>query len=254
MISHLQKQTGQAIINIFETGLVHGDYSVLSVLADDPGLISYGRAQTTLSSGHLGRLITAYCQDPQARDGAALRPYATGLRKRLRESLYNYPLHRALRRAGSDPIMQALQDVYVDEQFWHPATAAAQQADISSALGTSVVYDSFIHGNWEAMYQEAREGYAGMGWGEHALVRRYIAVRWAWLARHPRQILRKTVYRMETFHLLCQQENWRLTLPLVVRGIQISAKTFSTQEKTGMSSRRALFYQLALACLQKTMK
>ena len=56
-----QTKTAQAIVNVFETGRVQGDYGNVTVLAGDTGHLTYGRAQTTLSSGNLALLVHAYC-------------------------------------------------------------------------------------------------------------------------------------------------------------------------------------------------
>ena len=52
-LTKTQKRTAQAIVNIFETGRVHGDYGQVTLLAGDTGHLTYGRAQTTLASANL---------------------------------------------------------------------------------------------------------------------------------------------------------------------------------------------------------
>lgn len=59
-LTPLQKNTAQAIVNIFETGRPFGDYARVSVLAGDAGHLSYGRSQVSLASGMLGELLTEY--------------------------------------------------------------------------------------------------------------------------------------------------------------------------------------------------
>jgi chitosanase len=48
VLTRTQKQTAEAIINVFETGEVRGDYGRVTVLPGDGGHLSFGRAQTTL--------------------------------------------------------------------------------------------------------------------------------------------------------------------------------------------------------------
>ena len=43
-ITDLQKKTAQAIVNIFETGQVHGDYGKVTLLSGDSGHLTYGRS------------------------------------------------------------------------------------------------------------------------------------------------------------------------------------------------------------------
>ena len=53
MLTELQKRAAQAIINVFETGDAQGDYGKVTLMKGDPGHLTYGRSQTTLSSGNL---------------------------------------------------------------------------------------------------------------------------------------------------------------------------------------------------------
>ena len=62
MVTELQKQTAQAIVNIFETGRLRGDYGNVTVAKNDAGHLTYGRSQTTLASGNLFLLIKAYVE------------------------------------------------------------------------------------------------------------------------------------------------------------------------------------------------
>ncbi|MBI3444900.1 MAG: chitosanase, partial [Magnetospirillum sp.] len=80
-ISDLQKKTAQAIVNIFETGRVHGDYGQVTLLAGDSGQLTYGRSQTTLASGNLYLLIKDYCAAAGANLASSLAPYLEGLEK-----------------------------------------------------------------------------------------------------------------------------------------------------------------------------
>ena len=65
-MNDLQKRTAQAIVNIFETGRVAGDYGAVTLLPGDAGHLTYGRSQTTLGSGNLFLLIKAYCERADA--------------------------------------------------------------------------------------------------------------------------------------------------------------------------------------------
>ena len=63
----LQEQTAKAIVNIFETGRLKGDYASVVVASGDAGHLTYGRSQTTLASGNLYLLISSYCSAPGAK-------------------------------------------------------------------------------------------------------------------------------------------------------------------------------------------
>ncbi len=76
MLTDLQKRTAQAIVNIFETGRVRGDYAKVTLIPGDPGHLTYGRSQTTLASGNLHLLINACAHRgacPRSRDDALVR-------------------------------------------------------------------------------------------------------------------------------------------------------------------------------------
>ncbi len=45
MLTPLQKQTAQAIVNLFETSSARGDYGAVTVIAGDTGHLSFGRCR-----------------------------------------------------------------------------------------------------------------------------------------------------------------------------------------------------------------
>ena len=58
-MTSLQKKTAKAIVNIFETSRVLGNYAQVTLMLGDSGHLIYGRSQTTLGSGNLHLLIKA---------------------------------------------------------------------------------------------------------------------------------------------------------------------------------------------------
>ena len=222
MLTEQQKKVAQAIVNIFETGSPQGEYGQVTVLAGDSGHLTYGRSQTTLGSGNLYLLIKGYCEAPAAQFATPLQPYLERL-KSLDTSLdHDGVLHHLFEQAGNDPVMQDVQDRFFDHVYWEPAVAAAHSLEIGTALGTAVVYDSTVHGAWKPMRDRtiARHGQPSTV-GEQEWMSHYVDIRREWLATHDNRLLRKTVYRMDAFRKLIAQANWELTLPVVVRGIQI---------------------------------
>src|SRR5256885_2008603 len=111
-ITDLQKKTAQAIVNIFETGHLQGDYGKVTLLAGDSGHLTYGRSQTTLASGNLFLLIKAYCEAPNAQYAAALQPYAQRLANRDLALDDDSTLRRVLQDAGNDAVMRDTQDTF----------------------------------------------------------------------------------------------------------------------------------------------
>jgi chitosanase len=228
MLTTIQKKTAEAVINIFETGEVLGDYSQVTLIAGDTGHLTYGRSQTTLGSGNLQGLLQRYCANPSARLGARLAPSLPRFAAGDLTLDVDLKLHNALRAGADDPVMRATQDIFFDEVYWQPAARTAEQLGVISPLGTTVVYDSFVHGSWKMMQNRTTQQVGDFtNVGEQAWITAYVATRRNWLATHSRADLRATVYRMDAFQRLIDQGYWQLDLPLVVRGKEISSNTLS---------------------------
>src|SRR5690606_2532416 len=153
--------------------------------------------------------------------GARLAEWLPSLAARDTALDHDAALHNLLRASADDPIMRETQDAFFDAAYFRPAVTAAARFGIVQPLGVAVVYDSRVHGSWARI----RDRVAGTPAerGERAWIRDYVAARRHWLASHRRADLRATVYRMEAFGRLIEQEMWALELPLVVRGAEISA-------------------------------
>lgn len=218
-----QKRTAQAIVNIFETGRVLGDYGRVTLLAGDTGHLTYGKAQTTLASGNLALLVRSYC-NAEGELAADLIPYLDALDRRDVSLDHDENLKSILRRAGDDPIMHDVQDRFFDRVYWQPAVRSATALQLAHPLSVAVVYDGHVHGSFVRMRDRTREAHGfPTDVGEKQWVEHYVAVRRKWLAGHGNHLLRKTVYRMEAFAQLISARKWTLPLPLTVRGVVISA-------------------------------
>lgn len=229
-LTALQKKTAQAIIQIFETGRLEGfdAYSTVTLLKGDTGRLTYGKHQTTLGSGNLELLLENYI--------AAKGEYAEKIAKWMPEVDKQSKLcdtskefKDLLRLAGTDEVMQEVQDAFFDRVYWSPALKAADALGIVSPLGVTVVYDSFIHGNWRNAKGTgiSQKVIAKIGppsaTSEQNWIRSYVTERRAWLANHPKlPILHKTVYRMDEFSRMMNHNQWELILPMVVRGIAVN--------------------------------
>jgi chitosanase len=223
-----QRQTAQAIINLFETSEVLGNYSQVTIIAKDTGHLTFGRSQTTLGSGNLSLLLQRYCANPGARFGPRLGPYMPRVAQRDFSLDNELKLHNILRASADDPVMRDTQDIFFDELYWQPAVRAAQQMNLTSPLAIAVVYDSHVHGSWAAIRDHTIELSGKVSAkGERAWIAAYVATRRNWLATNERADLRATVYRMEAFQRLIEQGFWGLDLPLVVRDKEISVATLN---------------------------
>lgn len=223
-----QLRAAQAIVNIFETGEVLGDYGQVTLLEGDSGHLTFGRSQTTLATGNLGKLIERYVGNPAARWGARL----VGVLPRLRDADLSLDgdekFKNLLRATADDPVMRETQDAFFDDAYWLPAARAAERLGIRLPLGVCIVYDSHVHGSWPLTRDRTHEAVGKPETaGERQWLQRYVALRHEWLAQHSNKLLRKTVYRMEAFKRLIELGAWGLELPLVVRGCEISMATLN---------------------------
>ncbi|ACE86152.1 peptidoglycan-binding protein [Cellvibrio japonicus] len=228
MLTPTQKKTAEAIVNIFETGSVLGDYSNVTLITGDTGHLTFGRSQTTLGSGNLGKLLQLYCANPGARFRQQLTPFLARFAARDFSLDHEEHLKNILRATADDHIMRETQDLFFDQAYWQPAERAATQLGIKTPLGVAVVYDSTVHGSAKLIRDKTNQSAGTLAsLGEQKWIEAYVATRRYWLANHPRKDLRPTVYRMDAFQRLIDLNLWGLELPLVVRGLEISNTTLN---------------------------
>lgn len=223
-----QVATAQAIINLFETGEVLGDYGSVTLIDGDTGHLTFGRSQTTLGSGNLAKLMQAYCANPGAMFGPRLTPFLPRFAAIDLSLDDDIKLHNVLRASADDRVMRETQDRFFDLTYWQPARKAAVKLGITSPLGTAVVYDGHVHGAWGLIRDRttAQVGTPAAA-GEQRWIAEYVRQRRQWLASHARADLRATVYRMDAFQRLIDNGMWALELPLVVRQQEISTATLA---------------------------
>jgi chitosanase len=222
MLTELQKKTSQAIVNIFETGKPLGDYGRVTVLLKDSGHLTYGRSQTTLASGNLALLMHDYC-DAEGQWSHELKPFLPAFDSRDLSLDHNEAVKSILAQAGDDPVMQRIQDGFFDRIYWDPTIKSAAYLGLSTPLGVSVVYDSRIHGSYYRMRDRTNDLHGTPEQiGEEAWIQSYVSIRKDWLLTHPNDLLHKTVYRMNAFMKLIQQDKWDLPLPLQIRTVIIT--------------------------------
>jgi chitosanase len=223
-MNELQQTTARAIVNVFETGRILGNYAGLAVLKGDSGHLSYGRSQAALGSGVLYELLDAYCQRPGATYAAQLRPYLPRFKNKDFTLDSDDELKALLRRAATDdPMMRLTQDQFFDSRYLAPACRAADTLGIGDPLGVTVIYDSHIQGGWSLLKQ--RIGPVTTR-GSRDWVQRYIALRKSWLSSL-KSPLPSTVYRMDSFDSLAKLEKWNLDLPVTVHSITITAEALA---------------------------
>lgn len=222
-LSPAQIAVVEAIVTLFEQGKpIGGDtYATVTLIRNDSGGLTFGKHQVTRNSGNLGLLIEAYLEnkDAIASSKAAIAPYLQRLLLRDPKLDGDQELRAALRLIGADPMMRIVQDKFFQEVYMGPAMKAAAALKIQTALGSAVVYDSFIHGSWGAMRDRTRSLVGTpVTVGEREWIIRYVATRRQWLATHSNPALHPTVYRMDCFNRLIGDNEWDLALPLRLQG------------------------------------
>jgi chitosanase len=222
MLGDREKKTAQAIVNIFETGRVRGDYGSVTFHPQDPGHLTYGRSQTTLASGNLYLLIKTYCDRPDAEFAASLQGYLAPLAQRDTMLDHDFELRKLLSEAARDCVMCDVQDRFFDRVYWGPAERAAANEGVTLALGIAVVYDSYIHGSWRLIRDRTNSAELPPAADEKKWVAKYVESRKNWLENHSNSLLQRTVYRMNTFQQLIEDKEWDLPLPLRIRGVDIT--------------------------------
>ena len=182
MLTDTQRRTAQAIVNIFETSSVRGDYSQVTLLKGDTGQLTYGRSQTTLASGNLTKLIARYCTAPGAQWAGWLRPYLPQLEQQESRLNTDGHFHNILRASADDVVMRDTQDAFFDDTYWTAAARVAARDDITTPLGVAVVYDSWVHGSWSKIRNQVTEAIgSSSATGEQAWITKYVETRHAWL-------------------------------------------------------------------------
>jgi chitosanase len=222
-----QKRICEQVINVFETGSVQGDYSIIAIFPDGPGgirQITYGRSQTT-EYGNLDELIQMYV-DANGTHSNQLRPYLEkiGVTALVDDSQFK----QLLRDAGKNDLkMRQTQDVFFDKRYFQPAMAWADQNGFALPLSALVVYDSFIHSGSipEFLRKRFPERPPARGGNEKTWVQQYVDTRNNWLANHSNEVLHPTVYRTQCFKQEISKGDWDLSqLPIKAHGVDVSGQ------------------------------
>jgi chitosanase len=226
-----KKQVIDQIISLFETGklISPSAYSTCAILKDGAG-ISYGKHQGTDKAGSLDRIVLHYI-DAGGTYAEELKPFLALLKANVstqgdpkNPSKEVQALVAVLKKAGSDPIMQRVQDEVFDEGYWLPAVSQGKSAGLVFPLTYAVLYDTCIHsgpGGVARIRQMFAESPPARGGNEKAWTTAYIKARRKWLASSSNPIVRNTVYRMDAFLKLIADDEWDLNPPMVVRNTTI---------------------------------
>jgi chitosanase len=220
-----KKHLIQRIVNVFETGTAEGKYDKLVIYDDgvnDSHQITYGRSQTT-EQGNLARLIDMYVD----KGGQYANDFVPYLEKIGKEPLVDDEYFKGLliKAAREDHIMVETQDEFFDVVYWMPATDWFDRNGFSLMLSMLVVYDSYVHSGSVLMFLRKRfiERPPAYGGDEKRWINAYVEARHQWLKYHEKPLLRKTIYRTQTFLHEIERDNWALDmLPVNANGLNVT--------------------------------
>jgi chitosanase len=224
-----QKRIIDIILCLLETGKFPGDeaYGMVTVLHDKAG-ITYGKHQSTDRADSLDKIVLRYL-DRHGQYAIALQPYLDQLYRDETVPLdpKNLPpwaiqLKQLLHEAGSDPIMQQVQDEIFDEEYWEPSYRAGIAMGMKLPLTFAVIYDSWVQGAFSTVRRRFPEVPPARGGDEKRWTVAYLRARRAWFEGRSNPLLRNAVYRPDAFLALVNEGNWNLTTPFMVRGREVS--------------------------------
>ncbi len=204
------------ITSVFETGRSRGDPSACVVLADGAG-ISYGIHQATDAADSLDEIVADYVAG--GGDFAdLLRPWLPFLAADRSRTESAPALVELLKRIGrDDPYMFEVQEGVFLRRYWQPAALQADELGLVEPLSWVSLYDLAIHsgpGRLGSLRLRFPERPPARGGNERAWTTALNRARRAWLLEHPKEVVRKTIYRVDA--LLGLQ--WGLETPFTVRG------------------------------------
>jgi chitosanase len=224
-LSTKQKSIIEKVINVFESGSTAGNYAAMAIFNDGPKdirQITFGRSQTT-EYGNLRELVQKYV----AANGLyskKLKPFADKIG--IVPLTDDVAFKDLLKKAGKeDQLMKRVQDAFFDLRYYTPSMKWAKDNEFILPLSALVIYDSFIHSGSILMTirQMFAENPPNLGGNEIEWTTAYVNARHIWLSNHPREAVRKTIYRTQAFKNEIAKGNWMLAdLPISANGVKVS--------------------------------
>ena len=218
----------EAIVSVFETGKLEGDYSAVAVLNDAAG-VSYGIKQFTHRSGSLRQVVERYLGSGGTIGREIMTLRLALLRKTTKAAIDKLAgddaFKKALKSAAVTPEMREAQEAVARERYMEPAIRESVALGFELPLSLAVVYDSMVHGSWQRLRDSI-----GPSVDERKWIKEYVEERHEWLRSVPR--LKGTSYRTDFFLKQIERDNWELLLPVRVHGVLLKDEYFKGPETT----------------------
>lgn len=196
-----------------------GQYGAVTLIQGDTGNLTYGRFQTTLSSGNLYILIKDYVEEG-GQYSDAFKPFLTQLQRKDTSLNHDTKFRDLLKKAGNDPVMHSVQDEFFTKVYWASADAFFTKNSFTLPLSLAIIHDSFIHSG--GILNFLRNRFAAVppaaGGSEKRWITDYLNARHDWLANHERKDLRNSSYRTKELKKLVAANHWDLATPYKFRG------------------------------------
>lgn len=222
--------TAKAIVEIFENGkIAAANYSSVVYYPNDLGGLTYGKYQLTLNSGNLYLCLKDYIFDENEYTDELI-PYLCRVKQKDKSLNTDKVFKELLVLVGHDTSMQLCQDRFFDRIFWQPSSNFAKTNNFVNPLSYAVIFDSNIHGSFKRIADQTSNLVSIQN--EKDWISTYVDLRYTWLKNHNNSLLRRTVYRMEVFKDLIEKDLWQLTLPLNIRGVNLTYDSIGGGELT----------------------
>ena len=202
----------------------------MTVLADGKN----GRRQVTLgiqfdeASGDLGRVLNLYTKKDgrYAQELSRYRPLVNTGDDDVSTVLARDDAFKALlRKAGSDPVMQSVQDNIFAAETWGPAQQWFNENGFTLPLSMLVISDSFLQSGsmLQFLRNRFREVPPAQGGREKVFIEDYTNHRHLWLSGSGNRAIHNSAYRTRCYLAQINSENWNLdSLPIVMNGVRVA--------------------------------
>jgi len=182
-----------------------------------PARNSAGGRQVTLgiqfdeTSGDLGRVLDLYLENG-GRYAQTLSDYRSKVDTGDKVSTVlarNNSFKTLLKRAGSDPVMQAAQDAIFAAETWDPALRRFYTNGFTLPLSMLVITDSFLQSGsiLQFLRNRFREGPPAKGGREKVFITDYTYVRNNWLSGCPNRAIHNSAYRTRCYLAQINSDN-----------------------------------------------